>query len=735
MGNYTLAEENYISAQKYFESTSQLDAWQVGNSLAILYSKIGNFEKSQKILSELLIKVPEANPLHLTLLSNVSANYIDINELEKAKSTQEKIVSIEKESVGENHPDYGQAISNLAVLYQKQGRYNDAKSLLEKALLISKNNFGEQSTDYAMKESMLGAVLKDAGDFTRAQSVLTHSEKVLSEKIGTTHPDYVSCEYNLAMVYLRTGNATKAVPFMEHLAASYKKQILELFPAMNEQEQVSFYNKVNNAIQDYQQFTVEYGNRYPELVDHLFDFRLATKALLLNSSTKTREAIIKGSDTQLKAQFLSWISVKDQIGKLYGSGQGISAANQIAQLESKANDLEKNLSQASAIFKKSKTERDITWDKIRSLLREGEAAVEFIRVKASGKSDSVSYAALVVRRDIDKPRLIVFHYGRKMEGREFSFYKNTIVHRLPNERSYGIFWKPLEASLVGINKIYISVDGVYNKMNPAALYDPQLKEFLTSKYRINLVSSLRDLTIESSVVTASNKTAQFFGPINFKGSNPQTNSVYRSISESQLNSLPGTKTEIEKIDQVLKNGQWTTTSNLEQGASESSLKSIAPTSVVHIATHGFFFNANEDDALVVMGSGRNDNPLFRSGLVLSGSTADDGVLTAYEVKNLNFDKTDLVVLSACETGLGEIRNSEGVYGLQRSFLISGAKNVLMSLWKVDDEATQELMVAFYQKLLSSPDKNEALHEAQMQLMKKYPDPVFWGSFVLIGKPN
>jgi CHAT domain-containing protein len=578
-------------------------------------------------------------------------------------------------------------------------------------------------------------VLKDAGDFSKAQSVLIHAEKVLSEKIGTTHPDYVSCEYNLAMVYQRTGNVGKALPFMEHLASFYKKQILDFFPAMNEQEQVSFYNKVNNAIQDYQQFAIDYGNRYPELIDHLFDFRLATKALLLNSSTKIREVIIKGSDTQLKTQFLSWISIKDQIGKLYASGQSISAASQISQLESQANDFEKNLSQASTIFKKNKIENDATFEKIRLLLHDGEAAVEFIRVKASGKSDSVCYAALVVRRDVDKPRLIVFHAGRKMENREFSFYKNSIVHRLPNERSYDIFWKPLEASLAGINKIYISVDGVYNKMNPAALYDPLQKEFLNTRYRISLVSSLRDLIIESSIPLSSNKTVQFFGPINFNGGSTQSNSVYRSISESQLNSLPGTKTEIEKIDLVLKNGQWTSTSNLEQAASESALKSIAPTSVVHIATHGFFFNTNEDNALVVIGLGRNDNPLFRSGLVLWGSTTDDGVLTAYEVKNLNFDKTDLVVLSACETGLGEIRNSEGVYGLQRSFLISGAKNVLMSLWKVDDEATQELMVAFYQKLLSTPNKSDALHEAQVQLMKKYPDPVFWGSFVLIGKPN
>lgn len=735
MGDYIVAEENYLNAQKYLETVSQQDTWQVSNSLAILYSRIGNFEKSQKILTELLAKIPQRHPLHLTALANLSANFIDTNELEQARSIQEKIISIEKEMVGETHPDYAQAISNLAVLYQKQGRYVDAMNLLAKALSISKDNFGDQSTDFALKESTFGAVLKDAGDFAKAQNSLAHAERILFEKLGPTHPDYVSCEYNLALVLLRTSDAGKALPFMEHLASFYKKQILEFFPAMSEQEQVSLYNKVNNAIQDYQQFAVDYGNRFPTLIEHLFDFRLATKALLLNSSAKTRALIVQGGDAQLKAQFLSWISLKEQIGKLYSSGQGVSAADQIAVLESQANELEKKLSQTSSIFKRNSSERDATWSKIQSTLRDGEAAVEFIRVKASGKSDSISYAALVSRKDRAKPQLVVFSSGLKMEGREFSYYKNTMVHRVPNDRSYGVFWKPLETTLNGVNKIYVSADGVYNKINPATLYDPAQKKYLNSKYRLVLVSSLRDLTNEGLVVSSVNKSAKLFAPVDFGGGSSNSSSVYRSISESQTSSLPGTKSEIEKIDQVLKNANWTSVARVGKDASEGELKTTTSVAIIHIATHGFFVNDNDDGLPVVIGSGRNDNPLFRSGLVLSSSSTEDGVLTAYEVKNLNFEGTDLVVLSACETGSGEIRNGEGVYGLQRAFLIGGAKNVLMSLWKVDDEATQELMVTFYNNLLSNSNKTEALQQAQVQIMKKYPDPFFWGGFVLISRSN
>lgn len=735
MGDYIVAEDNYLKAQKYLEAVSPLDAWQVSNSLAILYSRMGNFDKSQKILTALLEKVPERHPLHLTALSNLSATYIDTNELEKAKGIQEKIISIEKERVGEAHPDYAQAISNLAVLYQKSGRYEAAKNLLEKALAISKDNFGEQSLDFVLKESISGAVLKDAGEVARAKVSLSHAERVLSEKLGAAHPDYVSCEYNLAMVFLRTGDSSNALPLMEHLASFYKKKILEFFPAMNEQEQVSLYNKINNAVQDFQQFAVEYGDRYPALIDHLFDFRLATKALLLNSSTKTRELILQRGDPQLKAQFLSWISLKDQIGKLYSSDQGPFATSQIARLEAQANELEKIMSQSSAIFKKNTAERDATWSKIHSMLREGEAAVEFIRVKASGKSDSVSYAALVLRKDRSKPILVTFKAGRKMEGREFSYYKNTIVHRVLNERSYGIFWRPLETALSGIGKIYVSADGVYNKMNPAALYDPAQKKYLNSKYQIVLVSSLRELTAENVASNSDHKSAQLFAPVDFSDNSSSSTSIYRSISESRIGSLPGTRTEIEKIDQILKNAQWSSISHLGKDASEGELKSVSSSTVVHIATHGFFVDDDDGGLPVVVGSGRTDNPLFRSGLVLSGSGTDDGVLTAYEVKNLNFDNTDLVVLSACETGSGEIRNGEGVYGLQRAFLISGARNVLMSLWKVDDESTQELMLAFYNNMLSTSSKSEALRQAQVQLMQKYQDPFFWGGFVLIGKPN
>jgi CHAT domain-containing protein len=141
-----------------------------------------------------------------------------------------------------------------------------------------------------------------------------------------------------------------------------------------------------------------------------------------------------------------------------------------------------------------------------------------------------------------------------------------------------------------------------------------------------------------------------------------------------------------------------------------------------------------------------DNPLLRSGLILAGAgrtikgestmdvtTNDNGILTAYEAMNLDLEGTDLVILSACETGLGDIKSGEGVYGLQRAFLVAGADALIMSLWKVDDAASQMLMTNFYINWIKLKDKQKAFKQAQLQLMMKYKEPYFWGAFVMMGK--
>jgi CHAT domain-containing protein len=182
------------------------------------------------------------------------------------------------------------------------------------------------------------------------------------------------------------------------------------------------------------------------------------------------------------------------------------------------------------------------------------------------------------------------------------------------------------------------------------------------------------------------------------------------------------------VGSILQDYGWQINSHLGVDASEANLKASRSPAVLHIATHGFF----------LAGGGQSANSMIRSGILLAGvknkskQTVEDGILTAYEATILNLQNTRLVVLSACETGLGEVRNGEGVYGLQRGFKVAGAQNLLMSLWKVDDYATALLMTEFYKAWSQDNNIHLAFKKAQQKLRIQYDHPYYWASFILLG---
>jgi len=343
--------------------------------------------------------------------------------------------------------------------------------------------------------------------------------------------------------------------------------------------------------------------------------------------------------------------------------------------------------------------------------------------------------------------------GNDLEGKHLNFYQNSITKQIPDDQSYGKFWEKIGAKLGTSTKVYFSPDGVFHNINLNTLYNPKTKKYLLEEKDIRMVTSTKDL-VNPSPAEEENKLAELVGFPNYYASgptasittsdrkSPQMSYGLRLESVGTLAELPGTKTEVDKIAGVLEGKGWEVKNYTGGSALEQTIKESYKPRVLHIATHGFF----QPD------STKGSNPLLRSGLMLTGAgstlkgekneSGEDGILTAYEAMNLNLDNTDLVVLSACETGLGEIKNGEGVYGLQRAFKVAGARSIIMSLWKVDDEATQELMVSFYKKWLENStdssklsvrSKRQAFLAAQKELKAKYPNPYYWGAFVMVGE--
>jgi CHAT domain-containing protein len=465
-------------------------------------------------------------------------------------------------------------------------------------------------------------------------------------------------------------------------------------------------------------------------------------------------------------------------------------------LQQEANDLEKELVRRSAGFAEQRKLARPSWQQVRAALKQGEAAVELVRFRFDdGKkwTDKNHYAALVVTPQTTAPKFVLLGEASKLEGDPLAAYQQHVglasaaaraargsrpvvtekpaAAVLPVGNFYQAFWKPLEAALGGAKRVYLSPDGVLNQVSlgvvPAA--DGRL---LLENYDLRIVSSTKDLLRQPG--KPSGNTAVLVGNPDFSLDETRYRATLKSVQRTEvaalrarpgaaversaelrggsLNPLPGTQVEVEAVSSVLTKQRWNVEVFTQQNALEETVKRVRNPRVLHVATHGFF-EADQERKQRELGDNRPsglEDPMLRSGLYFAGADRaragktgaddlDDGVLTAYEATQLNLQGTELVVLSACETGLGETSASEGVFGLRRALQVAGAEAVLMSMWAVPDKETQELMTLFYQKWLGGEDKHQALRESQLEMRervkKRYGEdrPRLWGAFVLVGR--
>ncbi len=328
---------------------------------------------------------------------------------------------------------------------------------------------------------------------------------------------------------------------------------------------------------------------------------------------------------------------------------------------------------------------------------------------------------------------------------------------------YSLVFKPLLPFLKGIRKINYSPAGLLYRIAFHALPagDSQL---LIDKYELNQYISTRQLALEKEIPDIKNRSILLFGDVAFsmdsisivkqKSTGEKASTFYSALvsrggSRDAWASLPGTAGEVRDIQTLFEKHNLKSLSFTQQKATEEQFKLLSgkPPSVIHLATHGFFLpDPEKKNKEGVANDGQNalrlaGDPMLRSGIVLAGVNrvwngkspiegCEDGIVTAYEISQLDLQNTDLVVLSACETALGDIKGTEGVFGLQRAFKLAGVKNMILSLWKVSDTETAELMKSFYTYYLEGKTAREALGKAQQDMRKKY-KPYYWAAFVLI----
>ena len=276
------------------------------------------------------------------------------------------------------------------------------------------------------------------------------------------------------------------------------------------------------------------------------------------------------------------------------------------------------------------------------------------------------------------------------------------------------------------------VNLTYNQLNLNTIQLPS-GQYLIQKLDIRYIGHPNDILYNRGKTSSQKQSAFLMGDPNF--------------NSATVAQLPGTKKEIDDISKYL-NPKMSLQKYMQEEATETNLKNVKSPKILHLASHGLFLEDKTatDNLFGVQLQYIRQNPLLRSGLLLTGvseeqsdGTAqsfnqnDNGFLSAYEAINLNLSNTDLVVLSACETGKGDLKAGEGVYGLQRAFIIAGAQSLVMSLWKVDDTATQKLMSGFYRTYVNGNNLPDSFRQAQLAMLKEYGHPYYWGAFMMYSR--
>ena len=750
LNNYAVLKYNlaqYNEAEKDFESAISI-IQQNGlqstmtyaialNNQAMLFQTIGRYEEADQVLRQAITIAEKLqnnkSKNHLKFLSNQALLYRQMGKYPEAEAIY---LGMEKR-LGKNNPDYASMLNNQAALYMVMGKEDKVEELLKKSAAIYKASFGEDNPAFARATSDLGNFYRYKTRYAEADPLLDKALKIREATLGRNHPLFVQSKEDLAILHWKKGSLDKALPLYNEVMTKSLDFVNQYFAPMSEAEKTKYWDVLSPRFQRFYNFAVEASSQHSTVVQDLYDYQIATKALLLNSTNKVKQSIMSSKDVQLIKDYLAWLDQKETLARLYAYSKEELKIQEINldSLETAANAMEKNLSARSTAFSAGYSTQKLSYNQIRNLLTDTEAVVEIIHVKKYDQiftADS-KYAVLVLTKANEVPKLILLENGQLLDTRYSKFYRNAIQQRIADEHSYQQFWAPIEAELSGKKLVYVSPDGTFNQLNLNTIKKPD-GNYVISQFDLVTIGNSKDLIeLKAKKPKVLKKNATLLG--------------FPDYGPGEIAVLPGTKVEIDGVSKVLKASGYQVKQFTQKLATEANLKSIKGPTLMHIATHGYFLKdvENMGSAFGISLENANDNPLLRSGLMLAGAgttvsgarmpnleSNDNGILTAYEAMNLNLEGTDLIILSACETGLGDIKAGEGVYGLQRAFLVAGADALIMSLWKVDDAATQQLMSNFYSNWIKLGNKQKAFKQAQMQLMSKYKDPYYWGAFVMMG---
>ena len=675
-----------------------------------------------------------------------------------------KAYDIRKSVLGENNIYTIQSLYNKGLCLYNIGETIESVDCIRKAMEQTKNMIGENNLRYIEMMDILPIIYIKGGDLNHALEIKKEMTTLLKGIVGEDHLSYIHSLDDLSELYFLMKDTINLHNTVINGFHKYRKRILSDFSSYTSLERTNLVNSMGRFF-DWIFPLVCYYMRQPEICSELYNAILFRKGILLNSEIEFGRLIRESGDSVLLRRYNELLANKSLLNRQYQMPVDQRIFN-VDSLKFEINEKEDYLVTASKEYGEYTKRFNVNWKDIKDQLNDDELCVEFVVFDDTCSVQNRIYYALLIEKNSESPQLVPLCNETQIQ--------KTLRSGGKIRGLYKLIWDPIIRNSNNTKTIYFSPSGILNSIG-IEYVDINDHENIIEKYNLHRLSSTREILNKPKSIC---KTAALYGGLEYAVdpdvllAQNKTNDrgisssvMYRGLSDSlsvrnSFEPLYNTKSEILEIGETLKSGDVSVSMYSETYGTEESFKELSGKrlNLIHLATHGMYIGASEaeskkkDSNLSFIqiddtdsGIIQEDMSLTRSFLVMSGGdmlpshrsipdNLEDGILTATEISKLDLRGLDLVVLSACQTALGDVDN-EGVYGLQRGFKKAGANTVMMSLDKVDDEATKILMVEFYKNLMSGKTKHQSLKDAQKHLRQfdngKYDKPEYWASFIML----
>lgn len=752
------------------------------DNLGIVYLSKGDYAQAEPLFQRAQAVIEKAygpeNGNLIFPLSNLALIAMVRRDFARAESFYQRVLALNEKALGPEHPNLAFPLSGLASIYLVRGEYARAEPLYQRALTISEKAYGPEHPSVALMLIGVGSFYLAKGDYAQAERVLQRALAISEKAFGSEHFNIVRALQSLAQAQQLKGDLPQAIALLTRSNEISERFISQNLSGGSERQKLALLAALSPQTANTLAFHALSAPNNPAALSLALTTLLQRKGRGLDVMTDAIAQLRRRATPEDQKLLDQLAAARSQLAAftLKDPGQGSLDAYraQLKQLTEQVEKLESDISARNAEFRVQT--QPITLTAVQAAIPDEAALVEFAfyappDFKTFG-SGPPRYAAYVLSKQ-GEPRWVDLGAAAQIDQMVETLRqalrnpKRTDFKTLARKLDEQVM-RPVRALLGPTKRVFISPDGALNLVPFAALVDER-GQYLVTRYAFNYLTSGRDLlrlqvrvsNRQKPLVVADpdfgGEAATGAGRILTYKSKPSATAAAaptNAFSQFYFPPLPGTATEGKALRAILPEATFLT----QRQATKAALKGITGPALLHIATHGFFLedlNASADAqgaaplgvdparGLSLVGGGstaiRVENPLLRSGLALAGANEhradDDGILTALEVSGLDLSGTKLVVLSACDTGVGEVKNGDGVYGLRRALVLAGSETQVMSLWPVSDKGTRDLMIAYYQALERGEGRSAALRNVQLQMLKseKQNHPYYWASFIQSGE--